>query len=259
MLLALSTSQLVQFAAGSTSVGLHACHLPALRHGLSPQCLAGANDESSDGTRQRIDYQQIEQELADLRSETTATPEEIASHLPSWAAEIMLTPDLNEEYETSQATQRAASLHAQRVDGRTWEESDGADDAWGMGQFTAEELAEDYNLPLEAVVEAILSAGVDRQRFKLRRPVKEVCSSTQLTELLGFLGTADPIALNDELCDSTLSDIADDSLLTAEQLIQLCARNEISVVLGEDTRVRQKELPTLLEAITREEAFMGRE
>jgi len=215
------------------------------------------DDEEAD-TRKPMDYEVIQKEARELGEEDKATPEQLAALVPAWAAEMMLDPVANEEYESSQARGRAAALHARRVEGRSWEELDntGYDgEGAGMAEFTPEELSEDYNVPLESVIDVMLSLGVERQRLNWRLPVKECCTAQQQNELLNFFGGADPIAMRESLCESTLVEIADGSPFSAAELLRLCVRNEISVVLGEQTRIKVDDYATLQDAIQQEAAF----
>lgn len=190
----------------------------------------------------------------------TASRAEMAECLPAWAAELMLNPEVADEYEIDQASRRAAELHAKRVDGRSWDdmhahEGEGA----GMAEFTPEELAEDYGLPLETVCEQMLALGVEAKRLDMRAPVKGACTQQQQAELLAFLGSADPIAAREELCDRTLSEMADSLPLSEEQLLALCRQNEIRTVLGAETRIRADDHASLLDAAELEIAFGGGE
>ena len=236
---------------------------------LSPQELAMQQivmQQIPDG-KYPMDYgaQERERQLG-MREidEKPATAEQLAAHLPSWAADLMLDPDANDEYESTQASTRAKELNAKRVEGRTWEEMDVSDmegSGAGMAEFTADELAEDYQLPLETVCAALLSYGVDIKRLRIDTPIKSVCSKQQLSSLLHFLGSADPIACREELCEDTLTELAEspDVELTAEALLQLCRANQISAVLGVDTHVKIEDVQTLLDAAEREAAFLPRE
>ena len=69
-----------------------------------------------------MDFDARERERLEMAQRRPATAQEIASHLPRWAQELMLDPDASEEYEEAQVTARAAELHASRVADRTWEE-----------------------------------------------------------------------------------------------------------------------------------------
>jgi hypothetical protein len=210
-----------------------------------------------------IDYYALEQERQmGIREidDKQATAAELASHLPAWAAEMMLDPEKSEEYEMAQASARAKYLNDRRVEDRTWDEIDvsGLDgDGAGMAEFTPAELAEDYQLPLETVCAALLSYGLDVARLRVHAPVKSVCTNSQVNELLNFVGSADPIACREELCESTLAELAEqpDVEVTAEQLLKLCHANQISAVLGVETRIRQEDVTLLLDAAESEAAF----
>ena len=206
-----------------------------------------------------IDTAALRREM-DEDSYRSATKAEIAEYLPQWAAEMMLDEDANEEYEEKQVKRRAAELHRRRVEGRDWEELDAfAGEGAGMSEFTPEELAEDYALPLETIVAQMLSLGVDPKRLKTSSPVKGVCSQSQLTELLGFLGSTDPIAAREALCESTLDELAEALPLSSEQLLALCQREQIGAVLGVETRIQAEDYASLIDSVEREIAFGGYE
>ena len=209
-------------------------------------------------------------------TEPQATPQDLAAHLPDWAAEMMLDETSNAAYETDQVRRRASALNARRVEGRSWEGFEILSEeeqslngvveggsGVGMAEYTAEELAEDYQLPIETVVESMLQLGVDvaRLRKNLRKPVKSVCSSQQLRELMAFLGGADPIACREALCERTLDEIAEEETpgLTSAQLLQLVSQEEaVAQVLGVEARLGTAEYAQLIERAEREIAFRGR-
>ena len=227
---------------------------------MQPPRLSGDQDGSLP-----MDYERLQEERQLGKREVDdkpATAMELAAHLPSWAADILLDPDANNEYESTQANARARELNARRVEGRTWEELEVTNmdgEGAGMSEFTAEELAEDYQLPLETIIAALLSYGVDPKRLRIDAPVKSVCAAQQLTELLHFVGSADPIACREELCESTLEELAeapDATLTNPEDWLRLCRTNSISANLGVMTRVLKADLPALLDAAEREAAFI---
>ena len=226
---------------------------------------APAGGDYGDQAEVPMDYGALERERQlGLREidEKPATPEEIASHLPAWAAELMLDPDKSDEYEVSQARARAKYLDDQRIESRTWEELETTGyegEGAGMAEFTPSELAEDYQLPLETVCAALLSYGLDSKRLRVHKPVKDVCTASQMNELLHFLGSADPIACRKALCEHTLEELAEqpDVELSAEQLLALCRSNDIPAVLGVESRIPVEDVASLLDAADLEAAFLG--
>ena len=215
-----------------------------------------------------IDQAQVDLERADFGPR--ASPAELAAHLPRWAQELMLDPDANEEYEEEQARARAAALRERRVKGRTWDGEDlvhdatahgGWGDAAGLAHFTAEELADDYRLPLETVCAQLLELGVAPDRLGLRAPVKSFCTQQQLGALLEILGSADPIAARESFVEQTLSELVEEGRvadgLGPEQLLALCRSHDIPAALGVETRVRVEDYAKLLDVAEREAAFLG--
>lgn len=236
---------------------------PATRQTHPPRAMEVDKDVSGLKGSLPIDTGALERERREDNFRV-ASREEMAEHLPAWASDIMLDDDATDEYEAEQARRRAKYLNERRVDDRSWDALDieydddaSAGEGAGMAEFTPEELAEDYSLPLETVVTFMLSIGVDPKRLRLRTPVKGVCTAQQQGELLAFLGSTDPIAAREELCESTLEELAEAVSLSAEQLLRLCEQNEIPTVLGEETRIPADEERTLLDAVEREQAFGG--
>ena len=237
--------------------GVHQLHSPPpARAFISAQLGPGDGEEEDLRERKAIDSAAL---ALVARTETykTATRSEMAEYLPPWAQEIMLDDDVNDEYEGVQVSQRAAYLHERRVEGRLWDEDDYESDGAGMAEFTPDELSEDYALPLETVVAYMLAIGVDAKRLNLEKPVKGMCSPEQITELTAFLSSVDPIAAREELCESTLEELADGMPLTADELLNLCRQNDISALIGVETRIKVDDLDSLLDAAEREIAFLG--
>jgi hypothetical protein len=219
--------------------------------------------EDDDPDAVPIDWMAVERDRQDMQSEKPATPEQLAVHLPDWAASMTLDPDEKEDYESSQARLRVAAARAKGVvEGRSWDGiylSDQDGEGAGMPEFTAEELSEDYQLPLETVVTALLSLGVDATRLSVRQPIRQMCTNQQEAELLAFLTSADPIACREELCESTLSELAETTFpeLTADELLRLCEQQQIKTVLGVETRVFAEDYEALANSAELEIAWRG--
>jgi len=223
-----------------------------------------SSDEESQGPVVPIDFGATERERIEGARRAPATAGELAAHLPPWAAQIALDPELNQEYEATQQKGRAAALKKTSVEGRTWEGIDNTYDdpegaTAGAAQFTPSELAEDYNLPLEGVCEALLDVGVPRERINIGRPVHSFCSQPQLTQLLEFLATCDPIAAREARAEETLEEMAEGTRLSAEDLLTLCRKASIEALLGVDTRVKAGDYALLRESMERELAWLPEE
>jgi len=220
-------------------------------------CLQEGNDEPL----LPIDFEETEREQREDFRGPKATPDELAQYLPPWAQQMMLDPEANAEYEEVQVRSRSAALYASRVEGRTWEEtSEHEQDPAGMAQFTAEEIGEDYQVPVEAVCAELANLGITPDRLKVRQPVKSFCTPAQVELLLQFVSTVDPIAAREEYVESTLAEIAEEELngaLTGAQLVLLCSAHGISAVLGPESRVRYEDHPRLMELAAREAAFLN--
>ena len=108
----------------------------------------------------RIDQPQVEEDAAAwAETQAPASGDELSAHLPDWAKPILRE---REAYEREQKTQRAAEFRP--VDGRMWEE--GGDSAGGLRDFTPEEIADDYSLPLESVVAELEEIGVPAAKLE---------------------------------------------------------------------------------------------
>ena len=234
--------------------------LPIRQRGCAVAMAKDADDSKPGGRRAMpIDFEATERESREEARRPPARANELAAHLPPWAAAIALDPVANQEYETTQQRGRAAALKKTSVEGRTWE---GLDSEWdpegataGAAQFTPSELAEDYNLPLEGVCEALIELGVPPARVKLGRPVRSFCSQSQLAQLLEYLATCDPIAAREARAEETLEEMADGTRFSADDLVALCRQSSIAVVLGADTRIQANEVARLRESMERELAW----
>lgn len=213
--------------------------------------------EKGDG-REPMDVAALERDRLEMAADVPATAEQLAAHLPPWAADLMLDEDANTEYESTQARSRAAQIEQTRADERDPNEFERG----GMAEFTPEELAEDYDVPIEMICAQLLAMGMPSDRLDVRAPVKRTCSRVLLEELLNFLGAADRIAMREELCDSTINELAEGVPFSAEQLLILCQKEELGSdvglrALGIETRLRQADAAMLLDLIEREAAFLG--
>lgn len=238
------------------------------------------SDSSHPHTEQRgrIDQGAIEAERYIWEKEP-ATRQEMAAELPAWAAEMMLDDDELDSYEEEMASASAAAFVA--VEGRDWEELQGvaseevedASNNWrttgsgsdrgGLNAFTPAEIAQDYNFPLEAVMTELQTQGFVKIDAANRdalpnTPVRQICSARQLTELLAFLATADPIALREELVDETVGDLAADLGVGEATLEALCEADGIPLVLGGQTRLAREDFDALVTAAKMHVALEGK-
>jgi hypothetical protein len=103
-----------------------------------------------------------------------APPKELALHIPSWAADIMLDETQNKDYSYSQRASLAAKYAP--VHGREW----AGEESHGIESFTPREIAEDFNTPTESVLAKMMEAGVPERDVKPDRPISETCSAAQV-------------------------------------------------------------------------------
>jgi hypothetical protein len=199
-----------------------------------------------------------------------ATPEEIAEYIPPWAREFLLDEETRNEYEASMARERARELASKRVEGRTWEGEDavfdytahgGLGDEGGFPHFTPEEIAEDYDVPLETVAASMLRVGIPKDKLRLSEPLKRFCTLEQSNELCAILGwlSADPIAAHEELTELTLRELSETGEVdvSPSTLVKLCRQCEIDALLGEDTRILTVDYDRLMREVDDYVAFRG--
>eukprot|EP00966_Prymnesium_polylepis_P210438 4873035-Prymnesium_polylepis.1 len=203
-----------------------------------------------------MDRNAIQKDLENYQR-PAATPEQLAPHLPAWAASLMLDDDAQESYEYDMSSAAARDFNA--IDGRTWEGLEYDDDA-GLPSFTASEIADDYSIPLEIVFERIGQLGVDIEEHSVNTPVKSICNEEQIKELLNFVALTDPIAARESLADVTVFELSQegggDSPLAPDALVRLCKEHDIAAVLGADTRLNRVDHEALVALAEREAAFM---
>lgn len=214
------------------------------------------SDESFSGSSS-IDKNALNRDLSAFQR-PPATPQEVASHLPSWAASIMLDQEAQASYASEIAASAAREYNA--VEGRTWEDLDYDGDA-GLSSFTASEIAEDYSLPVETVLTRLVELGVDiKSESAVDTPIKAFCTSEQLKAMSDFVALTDPIAAREALSDTSVLEISveggGDSPLSSDTLVQLCERHDIPLVLGIHTRLNLVDHEALIAIAEAEEAFM---
>lgn len=220
---------------------------------------ASVEGQSEPGPRRPIDSDALKIDQAAF-DRPLATPEQLAKHIPSWAANLMLDEEANGAYQTARSKEAAAQFKP--VDGRTWNSLDGidderADDA-GLRDFTPSEVAEDYGLPVETVLATMSQLGVEVEEGTADAPIKATCTDAHVSELLAFVSSADPIAAREELADLSLLELADElpAAIDAEVLLRLCAQHEIALVCGASTRLPHDEYAALVAYAERETAFL---
>mmetsp|Transcript_24803 Transcript_24803/g.52710 ORF Transcript_24803/g.52710 Transcript_24803/m.52710 type:complete len:260 (-) Transcript_24803:271-1050(-) len=203
-----------------------------------------------------MDQEAVDRDFAAYQRQP-ASPQELASHLPSWAASFMLDDVAQQKYERELAFSAAREFSA--VEGRSWEGLEYDDDA-GLPAFTASEIADDYSIPVETVLTRMGQLGVDIETHSVSKPVKEYCSESQIQELLSFVALTDPIAAREALSDATVFELSvdggGDCPLSSDALVQLCKQHDIPLVLGVDTRLDRTDHEALVALAEREAAFL---
>jgi len=224
-----------------------------------PPRMDGPGGWERDGTGP-MDQEAINRDVAAYQL-PPATPEQLARHLPDWAASFMLDDEAQDSYERERSTEAAAAYRA--VAGRSWEALDAGDgsaegdDSAGLSAFTPEEVAEDYGLPLETVVMELGHLGIDLSTVRpSESPIRSFCSTQQIKDLLQFVATTDPIAAREALADSTLEELSAEQPLSAEALSDLCEQHGIPLVLGVQTRLPTVDFAALVAYAEREAAFL---
>lgn len=164
------------------------------------------------------------------------------AHMPKWAREAYLDGKHEELEKGSQVFSQDASrrrlhsiLAAEQV--AREKESDQSVRGAGILDCTVQDVATDYNLPVEFVVDVLIEYGV-KTPVTVDDRIKRRLSREEIEKLLFLITSFDAKDLSDRYSDRTLFELADDYDLDLAEVLQVCEEEGIFLPLEHDTRLQ---------------------
>lgn len=187
-----------------------------------------------------VDFMSLAEEYdSDMDSEPPPAPvkaqtntveyftEENVDYMPNWAKDMFLSGthcELEQEVRTS-LHDIAAKNRGDEVD----------EEGKGIEKCKVADVAEDYGVPEEFVVDVMMALEIPEKRFGL--PIRQACSAEQIEQMLTLLTTFDSGDLRERYSDYTLLELAENHEVDMESLMDVCIEAGIVVWKGESQRL----------------------
>lgn len=162
--------------------------------------------------------------------------------MPSWAKKAYLDGehDMLEEgsrrIAQNSGNRRLHSIVEQRkrAGPRGIPEQDGEGE--GIYDCTVMDVADDYHVPVEFVVDAMLDFGVPLP-IEPTSSVRNKMTSEEIERLLKLITSFDAIDLADRYSDKSIKELTDDYDLDENCLVDICAKERLYLCVGVHTRL----------------------
>lgn len=106
----------------------------------------------------------------------------------------------------------------------------------GVVDCTLRDVADDYRLPVEFVVDALVSYGVPLP-ISEAQSVRNSMTTEEIEKLLAVISSFDWADLSDRYSDRTIHELADDYDLDVARLLEICRKEGFYLYAGADTRL----------------------
>lgn len=125
----------------------------------------------------------------------------------------------------------------------------------GIVDCTVADVAEDYAVPIEFVVDAMLHFGVQIP-LEIEQSVRDCMTTEEIERLLRLLQSFDAIDLADRYSDRSLKEVAEVYDLEMSKIFEVCENEGLYLCLGESTRLSVVKEDRILDIILKD-APMG--
>lgn len=184
--------------------------------------------------------------------------EENAMYMPSWIRE-MYEADAHHELQRgadrlvpSGSVKRLQDIVERRRGSKTLDAEVKHDD--GIIDCTVGDVAYDYHVPVEFIVDALLAIGVPVPVTE-STSIRDSMTSEEISRLLRLVSTHDPAVLADRYSDNCIDEIADDYNIRAEDIISICKREGLYLCNGTRTHLSVVREDRVLDILLKGEAL----
>lgn len=186
----------------------------------------------TDGTETTPSYEPIDFEPMDYFSN------ENREFMPSWVREMYE----NNEHQKLELGSNDLSrgfgfkkLHdiAERRMGEAFEGMTGED---GIADCTIGDVADDYHVPIEFVVDALIAFGIQTP-IKENQSIRGTLTTAEIERLLVIFARHDSATLAERYSDRCISELASDYDLDVGQILNVCQREGLYIHAGKETHL----------------------
>lgn len=124
----------------------------------------------------------------------------------------------------------------------------------GIVDCTVGDVADDYNLPVEFVVDAMIAFGI-QPPVEAVQSISDSLTMEEIRRLLKLVTSFDSADLAERYSDRTIAELADDYDLNAEDILRTCERDGLYVHAGVDTHLSTVCEDRVLDILLKDEPF----
>lgn len=162
------------------------------------------------------------------------------TYMPSWVREMYENNTHVELEEASKKLMKDGSFQRLHdIVARKQSEGDAEDDLAvgdGIVDCSIGDVADDYNVPVEFVMDAMISYGVPTP-LAASQSVRDSMTTEEVTQLLKLITTFDSVDLSDRYSDRTIAELSEDYDIPAEDILLVCEKEGLYVHAESDTRL----------------------
>lgn len=106
----------------------------------------------------------------------------------------------------------------------------------GIVDCTVENVSEDYSVPVEFVIDALIHYGVPVP-IRGGQSIRDSMTTEEIERLLHLITSFDAIDLSDRYSDRTIEELAENYDISADQILDVCQEEALYLCSGEQTRL----------------------
>lgn len=200
-------------------------------------------EKRADEQNGRIPSQTVEHAAHTNKSNSNSGPmvyfqDDHLQYMPQWLADVYKGGNHTEFEEIANKLSNVSGRRrlrdiVERKQAAVGDELVGID---GIVDCTVADVAEDYAVPVEFVVDALLHFGVQLP-VELSQSVRDCMTTEEITRLLQLLQSFDAKDLAERYSDRCVREVAETYDLEVGRVIEVCDKEGLYLCLGEETRL----------------------
>lgn len=158
-------------------------------------------------------------------------------YMPSWLKEAYLAGEhVNLEAAAERISAKPQRQRLHDIVARKKATTDEMRAGDGIVDCTVQDAADDYGVPDEFVIDAMLAFGVPTP-LTADSSIRDCMTTDELHELLHLITSFDAVDLADRYSDKTISELAEDYDITIKQIVDVCEKEGLYLCAGSSTRL----------------------
>lgn len=209
--------------------------------------------QQTDGTERTPSYEPINFEPMNYFSN------ENREFMPSWVLEMYENNDHQKlelgsnDLSRGFGFQKLHDIAERRMDGAF----DGMTGEDGIADCTIGDVADDYHVPIEFLVDALIAFGIQTP-IKENQSIRGTLTTAEIQRLLLLFARHDSTTLAERYSDRCISELASDYDLDVHQILNVCQREGLYIHAGEETHLSLVREDRVLDIILNDEP-MGKD